>query len=137
MLIIFAFFLALMASIFSDVAISHDNMSTSQIRTPILQRRRPVILNYQDPSLRFGHESFCTSPDPFQEIASVNQTYMVADCDRLIHMLRGDDGRYGGWWLVEDLECKPDGDYWWAMVAGWKSCNFAVVTPDCPSHYSA
>ncbi|KAJ0106758.1 hypothetical protein J7T55_001282 [Diaporthe amygdali] len=136
MLLIFAFFLALMAPISSEATSCHGQNTTTKPHPPP-EYRRSIILNYQDPTLRFGHDSFCTSPRRLEEKALAEQTYMVADCNRLIRMLRGDDGLYGGWWLVEDLDCKLDGDIYWATVAGWKSCNFAVITPYCPCGYTA
>lgn len=138
--IIYAFFLFLVASYSVQPAVGYEG--TLSLGTPVqsndgLSRRadaRNISVRYHDSINRLGLDSYCGIPGNLTHIPQSN--YAVEDCRTLMNTLAGNPsaGYYSGWWDVKDWDyCRAGaGDYSWMMIAGWETCNFAVVMPDCP-----
>lgn len=139
MSIFFTFLLALLASSSLQRAWIVDYPSTLSLRdgaqsNDVISKRADahnVTIRYRDSNNRFGHDSYCGPPRNQTQIQ--NHTYVVNDCVALINTLAGNaaDGYYSGWWEVKDWDYCRTGNYSWMMIAGWETCNIAVVTPDC------
>lgn len=141
MTIFYAFLLALalLTSSSLQVAWTVDHSSTLSLRhgaqsNDVISRRadaRNTTIRYHDSNNRFGHDSYCGPPRNQTQIQ--NHQYRVNDCVALINTLAGNaaDGYYSGWWEVKDWDYCRVGNYSWMMIAGWETCNIAVVTPDC------
>lgn len=132
MLVIFIFFLAFLAS-FSSGTTFHDHgvepLHGFMRRQKAISKREdahPVSVNFQTSTFRFGLESYCDVP--FNVTTLGGHQYKIEDCVGLIDLLAGHD-HYRGYWLIGDWRCLTSGDYWWATVAGYGTCNFAVVAP--------
>lgn len=94
---------------------------------------RNTSVRYHDSINRFGHDSYCDTPSNLTR--NPRFQFAVEDCATLINILAGDAsaGYFSGWWDVKDWDfCKAE-NYSWILIAGWETCNFAVVMPDCPS----
>lgn len=134
MLITF-FSLALLAPLSSEASLQehgNENSHSHMLRQSEYQHR--VTLYSMDADLlRFGLQSYCDLPYNKSEVG--RHQYMIEDCVKLIDLLAGEDN-YKGYWMVMDHDCSPNEDYWWITVAGWGTCNFAMVVPTCGEPYT-
>ncbi|KAG6361243.1 hypothetical protein INS49_009467 [Diaporthe citri] len=130
MLIAFVCFLAFLASSSSEIALPYQG-----IESPLSRMRRQSGTEHtyyvgfsQNSNFHFGLESYCTMPSNRTEVDG--HQYNIEDCVQLIDFLAGED-HYNDFWMVEDYDCSTMGDCWWMTVAGWGTCNFAIVAPAC------
>lgn len=137
MSILYNFLIFLAASFSVQTAMNYLSMLSldSQARSnDVLSKRadaRNVSVRYHDSINRLGHDSYCGTPSNLSHVENFH--FAVNDCATLINTLAGNAsaGYYSGWWDVKDWDYCEVGTYSWMMVAGWETCNFAVVIPEC------
>lgn len=132
MLIVYAYFLVFLATISLEAAVSHHSEEPSRSRHFDIAKRSDAHRVYFD-----YYAGGSLGRDCRFSYGNIDHTqtnyYMVQDCVKLIQALAGHDELYTGSWYVSDKDCFQGDDYWWITVAGWGTCNFAIVMPTCSS----
>lgn len=101
-----------------------------QIATSKRDFEHAAYVIYHESELPFGFEAYCDLWSLDNPSIIEGHQYTVEDCKKLINDLIGQHA-FGGYWLAEDYNCISSKDHWWMTVAGWGTCNFAVVDPHC------